>query len=78
MQQQTTLKPNNSNWKQKEKKKHTFSWKMWQGTILKPIWYSLSTDSLLTHTGNHLRDVDKGTLGSTQGHDERAVGVVKL
>ena len=39
----------------------TMSLEMRQGSVFKPVWYSLSRDGLLTDTSNHLRDVDEGT-----------------
>lgn len=51
---------------------------MWQSTILKSIGHSLATDGLLTHTGDHLRDVDVGTLRSTQGHDQGTICWMQL
>ena len=45
-----------------ERRGLTFPGEMRQGSILETIRDSLPADSLLTHAGYHLRDVDEGTL----------------
>ena len=42
--------------------------KMWQSTLLKTEGDPLSLDSLLADTGDNLRDIDVGTLGSGRNH----------
>ena len=39
----------------------TMSVEVGQSPVLKAIRYAVTADSLLTHTGDHLRDVDEGT-----------------
>ncbi len=54
------------------------SFEVRQTPIFKTIWNALAVQGLLTHTRNHLQDVDEGTLGTTHGHDKRAIAGMKL
>eukprot|EP00964_Phaeocystis_antarctica_P063854 scaffold38351_cov63-Phaeocystis_antarctica.AAC.18 len=42
------------------------------------VWHALAADRLLTDAGDHLRDVDEGTLGAARGHGEGRVEEVEL
>lgn len=47
--------------------------KMGQTPISEPIGNSLTTQSLLPHTGDHLTQVDIRPFGATQKHLERSI-----
>lgn len=60
-------------WHEWSKGKLTVPVEVGQSAILKAIGYSLATDSLLSDAGNHLGDVDVGSLGAAERHDEGAI-----
>ncbi len=47
--------------------------KVRQTAILESIRNTLARNNLLADTGDHLGDVDVGTLGPGLGHDERSI-----
>lgn len=49
-----------------------------QSAILKAIGHSLATDRLLSDAGNHLGDVDVGSLGAAERHDQGAIRWMQL
>ena len=46
---------------------------MRQGTVLEAVEHTLATNNLLTDDSNHLRHVNKRTLGTASCHGQRCV-----
>ena len=50
---------------------------MGQCSVFEPVGNPLAVDGLLADASNHLRYVDEGAFGATQGHDQGRIGLVQ-
>ncbi len=55
----------------------TIDFKVWQRALDESVRHTLSAHCLLTHTGDHLRDVDVGALAAAKRHNQRSIEIVK-
>jgi hypothetical protein len=51
---------------------------MGEGTVEEPIGHSHPVGCLLAYASDHLRQIDVGSLGSTESHDQRSVVLWQL